>query len=242
MLIAIVDDNKEEQKIIYNTVTDWALNSHQSVSFSIFDDGETFCQDVANNHYDIVFMDIYMGSMNGIETAEVLRKHSLDTLLIFLTTSSEHMAQAFPCHAFDYIIKPIDTQRLHKTLDEALKILPENQPYIDIIFEKQKISILHSDILYILSDSNYCVVAVKDNEYRVRVSFNEMTSKLKNAPEFFTINRGIMVNLDNVYKLDNFECIMTDNNSLPVSRRKNSEFEQALLNRRFEIRRKGGLI
>ncbi|MGN1433709.1 MAG: LytR/AlgR family response regulator transcription factor [Ruminococcus sp.] len=241
MHIAIIDDSRAEQQMISKAVTQWAHNSHQSVEFSVFDSGENFSAAVTENHFDIVFMDIYMGGMNGIETAAVLRKHSLDTLLIFLTTSADHMAQAFPCHAFDYIMKPVDISRLYKTLDEALRILPENQPYIDIVFERQKISVLYSDILYILSDSNYCIITVRDNEYRVRVSFNELTSELKNSSEFFIINRGIMVNLDNVLRVDNFDCITVNQKSIPISRRKKDEFEHSLLSRRFEKRRKEGL-
>lgn len=241
MHIAIIDDSRAEQQMISKAVTQWAHNSHQSVEFSVFDSGEDFSAAVTENHFDIVFMDIYMGGMNGIETAAVLRKYSLDTLLIFLTTSADHMAQAFPCHAFDYIMKPIDISRLYKTLDEALRILPENQPYIDIVFERQKISVLHSDILYILSDSNYCIITVRDNEYRIRASFNELTSELINFSEFFIINRGIMVNLDNVLRADNFDCIMANQKSIPISRRKKDEFEHSLLSRRFEKRRKEGL-
>lgn len=241
MLIAIVDDSKNEQNIIYDAVNKWAKNSCQTVKFEIFDSGENFTAVSETNHYDIVFMDIYMKNMNGIETAINLRKYHLDTLLIFLTTSTDHMAEAFPCHAFDYIMKPINIARLYKTLDEALKVLPENQPYIDVVFEKQKISILHSDILYILSDSNYCIINVKDNEYRIRASFNEFTSQLKDFSEFFIINRGIMVNLDNVLNLNNFDCVMTNQKSIPVSRRKKDEVEQAILKRRFENRRKGVL-
>lgn len=194
---------------------------------------------MAHNHYDIVFMDIYMKDMNGIETALNMRKYYIDTLLIFLTTSTDHMAEAFPCHAFDYIMKPINIERLYKTLDEALKVLPQNQPYINIVFEKQKISILHSDILYILSDLNYCIISVKDNEYRIRISFNEFTSQLKTFSEFFIINRGIMVNLDNVVDFKSLDCIMVNQKSIPVSRRKKDEVEQAIINRRFEVRRQG---
>lgn len=239
MDIAIVDDSKNEQQIIYNAVTEWAKHSHQSINLSIFDSGEDFTASIINKHYNIVFMDIYMKNINGIEAATILRKYHIDTLLIFLTTSTDHMAEAFPCHAFDYIMKPINISRLYKTLDEALQILPENQPYINILFGKQEISILHSDILCILSDSNYCVVSAKDNEYRIRTSFNEFTSQLQDFSEFYVINRGIMINLDNVINLNNYDCIMINQRVFPISRRKKDKFEQALLNRRFEKRRKG---
>ena len=241
MRIAIVDDSKNEQQIIGKAIYEWSKTQHQTVNMFAFNSGEAFAEIIDKKHYDIVFMDIYMKDMTGIDTAIKLRQYHADTLLIFFTTSAEHMAQAFPCHAFDYLMKPIDISRLYKTLDEALKLLPDNQPYIEFTFEKQNISLLYSDIICILSDSNYCIIRTKDNEYRVRASFNDFTSKFKDAKEFFSIGRGIMVNLDNVVKIENLCCTMINNDVLPVSRRKKDEAEQALLNRRFEKRRKGGI-
>ena len=180
--------------------------------------------------------------MTGIDAAKILREHNLNTLLIFLTTSQDHMVQAFPCHAFDYLFKPFEEKRLYKTLNEALKVLPENSPYLDIVCDKHTHSVFLSEILYILSDSNYCIVGLKDKEYRTRASFSDFTSKVKDAPEFFTISRGIMVNLDNVISIDKTDCTLINQEVFPVSRRKHEEAEKALLERRFEKRRKGGSI
>lgn len=239
MLIAIVDDSKNEQKLIYKAIAQWAKSNHQTVSIKLFDCGEDFLTTVPNTHYDIVFMDIYMKDMTGIDTAINLRQHHPDTLLIFFTTSAEHMAQAFPCHAFDYIIKPVDNERLYKTLDEAIKVLPENQLYLSFVFKHQEVSVLYSDIICILSDANYCKVCMKYNEYRTRASFNELTAPLNDSSMFFSIGRGIMVNLDNVLNLGENNCVMVNGKTLPVSRRKKSDVEHALLKHRFEIRRKG---
>lgn len=242
MNIAIVDDSRSEQRTIENAVKAWADNLHQSISLSMFENGESFIEGIADSSFDIVFMDIYMDGISGIEASKKLREHSLDTLLIFMTTSPDHMADAFPCHAFDYILKPISLERLNKTLDEALKLLPDNQPYLDITFEKQKLSLLYSEIFYILSSSNYCIVKTTKAEYRIRTPFNTLTAQFEGCSCFFVINRGILVNLDNVLKTEGCECIMSDKSSLPISRRKKADLEQAVLNRRFEKRRKGGSL
>lgn len=239
MNIAIVDDSKSQQKAIEVALKAWADNARQSITLSIFESGESFIEALNTNRYDLVFMDIYMTGINGIEASLSLRKHSMDTLLIFMTTSTEHMAQAFPCHAFDYILKPVDPQRLNKTLDEALKLLPENQPYLNVTFEKQNLCILYSDIISVLSSSNYCVINSAEKQYKVRIPFNSLSGELDGCSRFFVINRGIIVNLDNVSKFDGSDCIMSDNSCLPVSRRKKAQLEQAILDRQFEKRRKG---
>lgn len=242
MFIAVVDDSKSEQKTIINAICQWAKMNKQAVNFSIFDSGEEFIKVMEDKHYDIVFMDIYMNDgIDGIKTAMKLRDYHIDTLLIFITTSVDHMAEAFTCHTFDYITKPIDISRLYKTLDRAYLFLPNSRPYIEFVFEKQKISVLHSDLIYILSDSNYCIIKTTDNKYRVRTSFGELTAQFENSTDFFVINRGIMVNLDNVIKTESLNCIMSNKEILPVSRRKKDTVKQALLNRKFEKRRKGVL-
>lgn len=242
MKIAIVDDDKKQQNALYKAVSAWTTENHQAANFFAYNSGEEFVKALDDKEFDIVFMDIYMEEMTGIDAAKILREHNLNTLLIFLTTSQDHMVQAFPCHAFDYLFKPFEEKRLYKTLNEALKVLPENSPYLDIVCDKHTHSVFLSEILYILSDSNYCIVGLKDNEYRTRASFSDFTSKVKDAPEFFTISRGIMVNLDNVISIDKPDCTLINQEVFPVSRRKHEEAEKALLERRFEKRRKGGSI
>ena len=104
MKIAVVDDNKKEQESLSAAIKR-NIESSDTV-IELFDSGEEFSCVVKDKTYDAVFMDIIMEGQNGIEAARSLREITLDTLLIFVTSSPEYMAQAFPCHAFDYIIKP----------------------------------------------------------------------------------------------------------------------------------------
>ena len=104
MKIAILDDNRQEQEKLTDQINAWAGKNSIAVSARIFDSGEEFSQSLNREQFDIVFMDIIMDGQNGIETALRLRSISINILLIFITSSMEFMAQAFPCHAFDYII------------------------------------------------------------------------------------------------------------------------------------------
>lgn len=241
MFIAVVDDDKKQQETLIGVINCWAKEKNQAVKFSVFDCGEDFVKILEKEHFDIVFMDIYMKTITGVEAATKLRDYHLDTLLIFITTSMDHMADAFPCYTFDYITKPIDVSRLYKTLDRASLIMPDSQPYMEFAFEKQKISVLYSDLIYILSDSNYCIIKTNGKRYRIRTSFGELTNQFQGFSEFIIINRGIFVNLDKVIDINSLNCIMDNEEKLPVSRRKKEAVEQALLNRRFEKRRKGVL-
>ena len=119
MRIAVVDDNKKEQESLSAAIRSNIEGS--DIVIEQFDSGEEFSCIVKDKTYDAVFMDIIMEGQNGIEAARLLREITLDTLLVFVTSSPEYMAQAFPCHAFDYIIKPYtelrDTHQTRHTED-----------------------------------------------------------------------------------------------------------------------------
>ncbi len=240
MKIAIVDDIKEFRESTGKAVYVWAKAKHEVVSIKGFKSGESFLAALNEESFDLVLMDIYMDGLTGIEAAEKLRQISLDTILIFMTTSPDHMADAFPCRAFDYIMKPVDPVRFHKALDEALKVIPENKPFLTISVEKQDINIIVSDIMYVLSDLNYCLVYTKQKEYRTRSQFSKFMEILSEFPEFYVINRGIAVNLDNVLDIKELDCELSDKTILPVSKKQKLSAEQALIDRRFQVRRKAG--
>lgn len=240
MKVAIVDDIKDYRESTGKAVFEWAKDRKEVVSIKGYKSGESFLTALNSESFDLVLMDIYMDGLTGIEAAEKLRQISLDTLLIFMTTSPDHMADAFPCRAFDYIMKPMDITRFYKALDEALKVIPENKPFLTISVEKQDINIIVSDIMYVLSDLNYCLVYTKQKEYRTRSQFSKFMEKLSEFPEFFVINRGIAVNLDNVLDIKEFDCELSDKTILPVSKKQKLTAEQALIDRRFQVRRKAG--
>lgn len=240
MKVAIVDDIKEYRESTGKAVYEWAKDRHEVVSIKGFRSGESFLKALNEESFDLVLMDIYMDGLTGIEAAEKLRQISLDTILIFMTTSADHMADAFPCRAFDYIMKPADITRFYKALDETLKVIPENKPFLTISVDKQDINIIVSDIMYVLSDLNYCLVYTKKREYRTRSQFGKFMETLSEFPEFYVINRGVAVNLDNVLDINELDCKLADNTILPVSKKQKQSAEQALIDRRFQVRRKAG--
>ena len=95
MKIAIVDDKLTEQNKLSSYITSWASENNLPAEICTYQSGESFSRAIQSTSFDIVFMDIIMEGKNGIETARSLREANLSTLLIFITSSREFMAQAF---------------------------------------------------------------------------------------------------------------------------------------------------
>ena len=234
MKIAVVDDNKKEQESLSAAIKR-NIESSDTV-IELFDSGEEFSCVVKDKTYDAVFMDIIMEGQNGIEAARSLREITLDTLLIFVTSSPEYMAQAFPCHAFDYIIKPYTEQRMKEVLDDVKRAVDRNRRTVEIGKER----FLLNDILYVYSNSNYCEIHTKHGTRRIRIPFSELSEQLLHYSCFWVINRGTAINFDNTSHISRLDCVMINGDRLSASRRKIKEIEKAFLSRQFNKLLEGG--
>ena len=209
MKIAIVDDDAQDTDRLATFLAEWSEEHHLDFSVTVFHKSSDFLKAFETARYSLVFMDIYMGPPSGIDTALKLREKDSHTVLIFLTSSLEHMPDAFRCHAFDYLVKPFDL---------------ENVP------------IFYSDIRYVLASFNYCMVYTKE-EYRCRMSFSQIQELLENDSRFLVINRGVLVTLDYVESMDGLICLMKDQRTFPLNTRKHVQLEQALIEHRFRRRK-----
>ena len=235
MKAAIVDDEEAEIICLNKMLRHYADINGLDISCDYFSNGDDFLAACGLPGYDVVFMDIYMNGKNGIQTAIQMRSINPGLCLIFLTSSLEHMPEAFPCHAFDYLLKPLTEERLFKTLSDFLKVFPENQYYISLNIGKQTVPILYSHLEYIIADSNYCIVQAHE-KYRCRMPFSKLCACLKDDERFVAINRGICVNLDFVEAMENLICRMKNGITFPINTKKKARLKQALISHRFNIR------
>lgn len=112
MTIAICDD----EKIICSQVEKLVKNQEPNCDIKLFDSGEELLKE--QGKFDIIFLDIQMDGINGIETARILRNKKEETILIFITGIKEYVFEAFDVSAFHYLLKPIEEKSLLRYLSE----------------------------------------------------------------------------------------------------------------------------
>lgn len=94
MKLAIVDDNEIEQEIILNTLNAYHKESGISLEIQSFSDGDSFLNAYKSGNYDLIFMDIFLKNLNGIDIVRKIRQSDLKVLIVFLTMSSDHIFEA----------------------------------------------------------------------------------------------------------------------------------------------------
>lgn len=217
MRIAIVDDLTAESDKMAEFLHKLAAENCMTFEISCFKSGEAFLDAFERGSFDIVFMDIYMNGITGVETAKEMRKLDRHCLLIFLTTSMEHMPEAFSCHAFEYIQKPINEERVMQVMTDALHILPKETQYMEFTSNRQTVRLLYADFVVSVTSDHYLNITDSEGRvYKTRQTLSEFMKPLEKDGRFLQINKGILVNMDYIISIEDNVCTLQNGQIFPV--------------------------
>lgn len=227
MNIAVVDDTRLDSEKLARGIHQWFTeNRNTPRSVTCFRDGESLLRDFEPGKFSMVFMDILMKEMNGIQTAERIREADTHALIIFTTTSREYAFEAFPLHPFDYVIKPCDPVRLGRVLSEAVRVLEAPDPVLNVKVSRSTYALPLRTISAVLSRDHFVEVVMSDGRCLLcSMKFGEVEAELSKHPRFLFCNRGLAVNMDCVASItrDRDAFIMNDGESYPVRARGRKE-------------------
>ncbi len=147
MNIAVVDD----EEVIREQINGFIKKRNPDFNTSDFATGEELL--AAGTEFDIIFLDIQMEGMGGIEAAKTIRQSNADRVIIFITGIKEHVFEAFDVSAFHYLLKPIAEQKFMEVLDRAIeeagKRKGQKERQIFIRTKNQGYTLKRNSILYI---------------------------------------------------------------------------------------------
>ena len=101
------------------------------------------------DQFDIIFLDIIMRNLDGIQTAQIFREKAFDKMLIFISSSREYVFDTYDVEAFWYLLKPIDEKKLKRVLQKAVrKTETHSQEFMIVTKERQKKKVFLDNIYY----------------------------------------------------------------------------------------------
>lgn len=205
--IGICDDSMKDAKILTDAVYKY------NPTFQIFNytNGESLLDDLKEQKvlFDILFLDIYMPGLSGIETASIIRESTKDAKIIFISSSNEHYPEAFGVFAFNYLIKPLNVEKLNIILDQAMRdITREWRQQISFSYKSKTYRVVCNDILYIESiDKTICFHMANKT---VLQCYSKLDDILRQLPEdtFIRCHQSFAINVYHVTEMDeNHFCI-----------------------------------
>ena len=229
MNIAIVDDEQAEIDSFLSVIKEYSLIAEAEITVSTFHSAEEFIEDYRPLAYTAVFMDIFMSGMTGVEAAKRILEDDRHAIIIFLTSSDGFMGDAFSIHAYDYIEKPAEKTRIFKVMDDVLmkKTEYDATPRLTFTSGRQDYSVLYPDIMSIATvERNYIeITQTTDKSYKVRHPFSGKQHELSADKRFFTITRGVIVNMDYVKGIEDNVCVLENDSRFPIASNNTKNFK-----------------
>ncbi len=234
MRVAVIDDESLFRMQLKMMVEKVAKDRSLQMDIEEFETGPAFVEALKDRRFDIVFMDIFMPDMDGIETAKKLRELSERTFLIFMTASDGHYPDAFSLHAFDYITKPFTMERIDRLMCEIVEHTPIDAIFIKINVGSMEERIYLKNIVSVTTDGHYLEIHKDDgSSSRVRLTSGEFLSMAGSDKRFLMINRGIIINMDFIDKIDGPDVYLDDRTVFPISAKKVGEIKQQIQDYHF---------
>ena len=235
MIFALIDDTRSDQEKLHSLLTEYAAHHSGELILHCFSSGEEFLKNYRPYQYAAIFLDIYMSGMTGLETAQIIRKTDVDLPLIFITSSSEHMADAFRFHAYEYVTKPFDRSRIFHLMDDLMKRTTKEENMLSFVANRETHNIPYSDILFVRSSDHYAEIMTKrEHNYITRMNFSSIAKQLSTDTRFLLIIRGVLVNMDSVVRFADHSCYLENGTQLPVNVRNCKQIEHIWKNYIFQ--------
>ena len=207
--------------------SDFFRKKNREIQLRTFTSGEELLN--YDGQIDILFLDIQMKGMDGLETARKLRADKFRGFLIFITVLKEMVFQSFEVQAYDYLVKPVDEKQFGKTMERlytSMQNASEGNLLVQQGYERRivpKDEIVFCEIIDRKIYLNLTSGEVVDYYERIE----NLESKLDS--HFFRCHRSYLINLKHLKGYKNGTAYMDNGKEVPVSRLRSKEFSSVVL-------------
>ena len=181
--------------------------------------------------FDIAFLDIELGDMNGIQLAKKLKDMEYQACIVFVTNYTDYWKQAFNVHAFEYLTKPIFKEELFHVLHE-IENYRKNDVQNNMVRLKSQNGIVQvemSEIIYFEFYSRKVKMVLDNKEYLLTYSLQDIENMVL-THDFAKPHRAYVANLRKIDIINKFDIIMNNGHNIPLAQKKAADFK-----RQFEI-------
>lgn len=222
MRIAICDDDIRDHAHFINALHTWDPASRPERFYT----GKDLLEAAKKQSFDIVFLDIYLPEGNGIEIATEIKKLSAETGVVFLTVSKEHAIEAFSLHALHYLVKPVSTEGIAESFYRLRQFRRKQRKTILLPIGREKYTVYLDEINYIQSVNHVKEIHLIDGQIlQAWMTLEEIQNYV--GENFLKINRGIIVNMEQIVKMDAEFCTLNDGTAFRFPRRGRQSIREA---------------
>ena len=226
--IAICDDDPQSIEHTKSMLDTWSTETGTDSHILCFKNGDDLLTKTMTQRFDIVFLDIVMPFLNGIDVAKELRTFDQSLKIVFLSASSQFAIDSYATKAIDYCLKPLTYSRLKEVMDACLQSMDNQAKSITLKTKGGYQRVFVHDIEYIEAQNKRVLFFFRGKDaLAVSESFHYFQSKLATQKEFFKCHRSYLVYIPNVENFNNSRIMTKSGRILPIARGFTKPFQAA---------------
>ena len=220
MNIAICDDNSEHINTLENSLFEIGKAENIKVECDAYQSGEelTRVYQSSTAAYDVIFLDMEMDGLNGIDTANLIRERDEYVIIVFVTSHTEYMKDSFKCSPFRFLVKPVHIDELKEVFSDILKKLSKKKKVLSFTENKALIRIYCEDIIYCESLDHWVYIHTTHGTHKICKSLSDLYGSLDDTL-LFRVHSSFIVNFHYVKAIrNNFIELYHSDKDIPISR------------------------
>lgn len=226
--IVLVDDEQLQLDYMEKLVKEAANDLNIDVHLFQYLSGEAFLFALEDHPtWNLAFLDIEMDELNGMEVARIIREKAPQLELVFATAYAEYAIEGYEVQALDYLLKPINQEKITRVLKRYLEEQPEEAAYtiVDVDGEPTRLNL--EDILYVEANRGEVTVVLENQELTLKMTLTDFQKSLDER--FISPHRSYLVNLEYVSRLLKKDVQLSNGENIPLSRRRSKEVQKAFI-------------
>lgn len=225
--IAVCDDTQVFLRHVEALILQWK-KPEDGLQLEIFEDADSLLEAHFSNPFDIILLDILMPLFSGMEAAREIRQQDKKVKIVFVTSSAEFAVESYSVKADNYLLKPIEQEKLYSCLNELADGLREKPKTIVIKNLKALHRVQLDQIEYLEAQNKHVLFAFSDG---TSIYSNEplytYEALLPQSEGFFKCNRSYIVNIHHIKTFTSKEIRMRSDCRISISRNCQKDFENA---------------
>lgn len=228
--IAIVEDETPHGELLEQHIESWRQQRGTAdVRVQRFCHAQAFFFAWEEETYDMIFLDIQMPGINGMETARKIREKDERVRLVFTTGIPDYLQEGYEVEALRYLLKPIAREKVWECLDRLLQE-PQEEPTLIFQTGEGVVKLREQQIEYLEARGHYTICRLRPGkqasdwvgenaeELQLRESFSEICDRLAQRP-FIRCHRSYLCHIAHIHRVEKTEILLESGNRIPVSRR-----------------------
>jgi len=221
---ALCDDDEMERGIIRILINKYKEQHGYNIRLEEFTSGEELLKKNVKG-YDLIILDIFMGGLNGIETAKELMRRNPGGKIIFCSASNEFAEESYDVEAFRYLVKPIVAEKMFQCLDRFFQLYTSIQ-VLEYKYQRTVRRMLLADVMWIEASGRKSIIHTQSEQLESTTSLAEFSEKLLEAG-FVRPIRYALVQLQAVTQITADALVLKDGTEIAISREKRKEIKEA---------------